>query len=32
MKTFEYGCDRRLSGGLMIAEEKELCDSYMGRK
>lgn len=27
---FEYGCDRSLFDGLKIAEEKELCEKYMG--
>lgn len=32
LKTFfEYGCDRKLFEGLEIAEEKELCDRYMGK-
>lgn len=29
-RFFEYGCDRRLFEGLVIAEERELCDRYMG--
>lgn len=29
-RFFEYGCDRRLFEGLVIAEEQELCDRYMG--
>ena len=28
---FEIGCDRTLFDGLKIAEEKELCDKYMGK-
>lgn len=28
---FEYGCDSRLFDGLRIAEEKELCEKYMGK-
>lgn len=28
---FGYGCDPRLFDGLMIAEEEELCQQYMGR-
>lgn len=28
---FEYGCDSRLFDGLVIAGEKELCETYMGR-
>ncbi len=28
---FEYGCDSRLFDGLKIAEEKELCEKYMGK-
>lgn len=28
---FEIGCDRTLFDGLNIAEEKELCDKYMGQ-
>ncbi len=32
LKTFfEIGCDRTLFDGLKIAEEKELCDKYMGK-
>lgn len=27
---FEYGCERELFDGLKIAEEKELCEKYMG--
>ena len=31
LKTFfEYGCDSRLFEGLMIKEEQELCQKYMG--
>ena len=28
---FRLGCDRTLFDGLAIAEEKELCDKYMGK-
>ncbi len=28
---FEIGCDKTLFDGLVISEEKELCDEYMGR-
>lgn len=28
---FEIGCDRTLFEGLRIAQEKELCDAYMGQ-
>ena len=28
---FEYGCDSRLFEGLKIAEEKQLCEKYMGQ-
>lgn len=28
---FGYGCDSRLFDGLMISQEKELCDRYMGK-
>lgn len=28
---FEIGCDRTLFDGLKIAEEKDLCDKYMGQ-
>lgn len=28
---FSYGCDAKLFDGLAIAEEKELCEKYMGR-
>lgn len=28
---FEYGCDQALFDGLKIAEEKELCEKYMGK-
>lgn len=32
LKTFfEYGCDDSLFAGLRIAEEKELCEKYMGK-
>ncbi len=32
LKTFfEIGCDRTLFDGLKIAEEKKLCDKYMGK-
>ena len=32
LKTFfEIGCNRTLFDGLKIAEEKELCDKYMGK-
>lgn len=32
LKTFfEIGCDKSLFDGLKIAEEKELCDKYMGQ-
>ena len=28
---FEYGCDRSLFDGLLIAGEQELCAEYMGK-
>lgn len=32
LKTFfEYGCDNNLFNGLKIADEKELCEKYMGQ-
>ncbi len=28
---FSYGCDTKLFDGLAVAEEKELCETYMGK-
>ncbi len=28
---FSYGCDEKLFDGLAVAEEKELCETYMGK-
>lgn len=28
---FEFGCDEALFAGLLIAEERELCDRHMGK-